>query len=160
MRSHSAPLALTSILLLASSVVHAVNNLQDLDTASTSSIVSLPASIFTTSPPSLDSLANNSLFIYWRPKAHFIAPNVSNCFSVTYRKASCLSCIKSWQNDPMNMWVDNSGKNGSLKWHVGYQVCDFYERCYLVGFSLIHSSVSPWPRAVGQYLARSFILGL
>ncbi|TDL27056.1 Arabinanase/levansucrase/invertase [Rickenella mellea] len=64
-------------------------------------ITPLPVRVFAEPPPSLDVFPNNSLFTYWRPTAHFIAPN-------------------SWQNDPMNMWVQK-GADGALQWHVGYQ---------------------------------------
>ena len=79
---------------------------------------SLASSLFNELPPSLDSLPNNSLFTYWRPKAHFIAPNVRHLklSSLLYYVTDWN--LQSWQNDPMNMWVDRAD-NGTLTWHVG-----------------------------------------
>jgi beta-fructofuranosidase len=56
---------------------------------------------FSSVPPNLTSLANNSLFTHWRPKAHFIAPN-------------------SWMNDPMALWYKADGEGGG-KFKASYQ---------------------------------------
>jgi hypothetical protein len=56
---------------------------------------------FSTAPPNLTTLGNNSLFTHWRPKAHFIAPN-------------------SWMNDPMTLWYKADGQGGG-KFKASYQ---------------------------------------
>ncbi|KIO27525.1 glycoside hydrolase family 32 protein [Tulasnella calospora MUT 4182] len=56
---------------------------------------------FSSAPPNLTTLANNTLFTYWRPKAHFIAPN-------------------SWMNDPMTLWYKADGQGGG-KFKASYQ---------------------------------------
>jgi hypothetical protein len=56
---------------------------------------------FSTAPPDLTTLGNNSLFTHWRPKAHFIAPN-------------------SWMNDPMTLWYKADGQGGG-KFKASYQ---------------------------------------
>lgn len=56
---------------------------------------------FTSAPPNLTTLANNSLFTHWRPKAHYIAPN-------------------SWMNDPMTLWYKEDGLGGG-KFKASYQ---------------------------------------
>ncbi|KAG9088980.1 hypothetical protein FS749_001711 [Ceratobasidium sp. UAMH 11750] len=56
---------------------------------------------FSSAPPNLTSLGNNSLFTHWRPRAHFIAPN-------------------SWMNDPMALWYEADGRGGG-KFKASYQ---------------------------------------
>lgn len=56
---------------------------------------------FSSAPPNLTTLGNNSLFTHWRPKAHFIAPN-------------------SWMNDPMTLWYKPDGEGGG-KFKASYQ---------------------------------------
>ncbi|KAF8757670.1 Glycosyl hydrolases family 32 [Rhizoctonia solani] len=56
---------------------------------------------FSSAPPNLTTLGNNSLFTHWRPKAHFIAPN-------------------SWMNDPMTLWYKADGQGGG-KFKASYQ---------------------------------------
>ncbi|KAG8975448.1 hypothetical protein FRC05_005778 [Tulasnella sp. 425] len=56
---------------------------------------------FSSAPPNLTTLANNTLFTHWRPKAHFIAPN-------------------SWMNDPMTLWYKADGQGGG-KFKASYQ---------------------------------------
>nr|UZP16976.1 RcGH32 [Ceratobasidium cereale] len=56
---------------------------------------------FSAPPPSLNTLANNSLFTHWRPKAHFLSPN-------------------SWMNDPMALWYQADGLGGG-KFKASYQ---------------------------------------
>ncbi|KAH7326822.1 glycosyl hydrolase [Rhizoctonia solani] len=56
---------------------------------------------FSSAPPNLTALGNNSLFTHWRPRAHFIAPN-------------------SWMNDPMTLWYKADGQGGG-KFKASYQ---------------------------------------
>ncbi|KAG9084681.1 hypothetical protein FRC06_003942 [Ceratobasidium sp. 370] len=56
---------------------------------------------FSSAPPNLTMLGNNSLFMHWRPRAHFIAPN-------------------SWMNDPMTLWYKADGQGGG-RFKASYQ---------------------------------------
>ncbi|KAG8959882.1 hypothetical protein FRC00_001162 [Tulasnella sp. 408] len=97
MVSHTSPnrALLIAVATAAFSAVHAAPPLADI-------LVSRADGIdFTSAPPNLTTLANNTLFTYWRPKAHFIAPN-------------------SWMNDPMTLWYKADGEGGG-KFKASYQ---------------------------------------
>ncbi|KAG8903154.1 hypothetical protein FRC01_009309, partial [Tulasnella sp. 417] len=84
-----------AIAAAAFSTVHASPSLADLHVPRDGGID------FSSAPPNLTTLANNTLFTYWRPKAHFIAPN-------------------SWMNDPMTLWYKADGQGGG-KFKASYQ---------------------------------------